>query len=170
MDSEAMDRKLSVLTHQLGRKPEEERKSVLDSFDSARRADVEGKGTAIVGALRKQKKGKESTEEDDYHLRVGSIQSCASARRPYLVNPLAMANLPISHFEDLFGYDIDPSYLIPMLKIWRMEAMMPKEVDDSTWGQFYTRDAYILLWITDTDEKQVGGGRKRGEKYIYLSI
>ena len=50
---------------------------------------------------------------------------------------------------------MDPECVIPILKIWRIEKFNPVEVPDSLWGQFHTRDAYLILWITDKDEKQV---------------
>jgi hypothetical protein len=146
---EEVDRRLSSLCrHQAT--PAHRR--VMDTYDESERANVEGRGTAIVGALRKQKQ--KGDAEVDYHLLSGSMAVYAG-RKPYLVNPFMLVQFPVQYYEDLFGVDVDPEYLVPLLKIWRMEKYCPVEIPSSVWGQFHTKDAYLILWITDKEEKQV---------------
>ena len=161
-----VDRKISSLSSHL-RKGERERErdgddhhNILEKYDEETRAEVTSHGTAILAAMKKSRGGNAAEKEIDYHLLSGT---CAvySGRKPYLVNPFTLVSFPISHYEDLFGCDVDPECLIPLLKIWRMEKWRPVEVASQYWGQFHTRDAYIILWVTDKDEKQVRGKSER---------
>jgi hypothetical protein len=161
-----VDRKINALSSHLrkGERGERERErekegeeshKILAKYDQETIAEVTSHGTAIVSALRKTRGDERSKEKEiDYHLLSGTM-AIYSGRKPYLVNPLTLVSFPASFYEDLFGCDVDPECLIPLLKIWRMEKWRPVEVTSQYWGQFHTRDAYIVLWVTDKDEKQV---------------
>jgi hypothetical protein len=63
-------------------------------------------------------------EENELLLREMAAMSNA---RPYLVNPLSYGN-PQIEYDLVFGEEIDPQNLLPMMKIWRIVEFEPEEV------------------------------------------
>lgn len=89
------------------------------------------------------------SDGDDDDEAVGANEGRSGAR-PYLVNPLNWGT-PDIDYERLFGSDIDLD--LPMMKVWRVFYFGLEEVPEKNWGQFHTKDCYLVLWISDVSSK-----------------
>lgn len=91
----------------------------------------------------------DSWSDDDDDAVVGENEG-RSGTRPYLVNPLNWGR-PDVDYERLFGTDIDLD--TAMMKVWRVFYFGLEEVAEKNWGQFHTKDCYLILWISDISAK-----------------
>mmetsp|Transcript_37227 Transcript_37227/g.93454 ORF Transcript_37227/g.93454 Transcript_37227/m.93454 type:complete len:1271 (+) Transcript_37227:422-4234(+) len=154
--ADQVDAKLNVLSRGLRRRGEEtaEERRQVQARDKNELKQFKKTGTAIVAALAPQSARSEMDEIDEENEAILREMAAMNNARPYLVNPLSFGN-PQIEYDLVFGEEIDPQNLQPMMKIWRIVHFEPEEVDEATWAQFHTKDCYVIMWVADKEEQLV---------------
>eukprot|EP01104_Vermistella_antarctica_P017206 TRINITY_DN6065_c0_g1_i1.p1 TRINITY_DN6065_c0_g1~~TRINITY_DN6065_c0_g1_i1.p1 ORF type:complete len:1395 (+),score=344.46 TRINITY_DN6065_c0_g1_i1:106-4185(+) len=131
--------------------------SDLSDSESDDRGGTKVLGNAFIGALRSGSSAnlyaaKKPYDDDDFSDDNDDDHHSKDLRQKHLINPLTYGN-PDIDYADLFGDEVSAEE--PGIWIWRIEMFDLVPVDPPTYGQFYTKDSYVVCHVSADDRTLV---------------